>query len=87
MPDTWMRRAASPRLRAHAPPARHAHQRSSSAGADRTAAWSSPSRSTASSVPNSGMPRMKLWVPSIGSMYQRIDASAASLPYSSPMRP
>ena len=25
----------------------------------------------ASSVPNSGTPRMKLWVPSIGSMYQR----------------
>ena len=36
MPDTWMRRAASPRSRAHAPPPRHAHQRSSSAGADRT---------------------------------------------------
>ena len=43
-----------------------------------TAAWSSPSRSTASSVPNSGTPRMKLWVPSIGSMYQRTDASPAS---------
>ena len=56
--DTRSRRGASPRLRAQAPPARHAHQRSSSAGADMTAAWSSPSRSTASSVPNSGTPRM-----------------------------
>ena len=88
MPDTWMRAGGlaagcAPRPRRPA----SAHQRSSSAGADRTAAWSSPSRSTASSVPNKGMPRMKLWVPSIGSMYQRIDASAASLPYSSPMRP
>ena len=34
--DTWIRRGASPRLRAHAPPPRHAHQRSSSAGADMT---------------------------------------------------
>ena len=52
-----------------------------------TAAWSSPSRSTASNVPNSGTPRMKLWVPSIGSMYQRVAASPASVPYSSPTRP
>ena len=35
-----------------------------------------PSRSTASSVPKSGTPRTKLWVPSIGSMYQRTEASA-----------
>ncbi len=34
--DTETRRTASPRLRAQAPPARHAHQRSSSAGADMT---------------------------------------------------
>ena len=52
-----------------------------------TDAWSSPSRSTASRVPNKGTPRMKLWVPSIGSMYQRTDASPASVPYSSPTRP
>ena len=66
--------AAAPRpgSAAHAPPPRQAHQRSSSAGARHDAdAWSSPSRSTASRVPNSGTPRMKLWVPSIGSMYQR----------------
>ena len=55
-PETWIRRGASPRLRAQAPPPRCAHQRSSSAGADMTAAWSSPSRSTARSVPNSGTP-------------------------------
>jgi hypothetical protein len=30
---------------------------------------------------------MKLWVPSIGSMYQRVRASPASVPYSSPTRP
>ena len=52
-----------------------------------TDACISPSRSTASSVPNSGTPRMKLWVPSIGSMYQRTDASPASVPYSSPTSP
>ncbi len=34
-----------------------------------------------------GTPRMKLWVPSIGSMYQRTDASAPSVPNSSPMMP
>ena len=28
-----------------------------------------------------------MWVPSIGSMYQRTDASPASVPYSSPTRP
>ena len=57
-PETWIRRGACPRLRAQAPPPRCAHQRSSKAGADMTAAWSSPSRSTASRVPNSGTPRM-----------------------------
>ena len=29
-----------------------------------------------SRVPNSGTPRMKLWVPSMGSMYQRVRAVA-----------
>ena len=81
------RGAESSALRAHAPPPRRDHHRSWSAGADMTAAWSSPSRSTASSVPNSGTPRMKLWVPSIGSMYQRVAAVPASVPYSSPTRP
>ena len=51
------RRGAARRGRdAQAPPPRHAHQRSSRAGASMTAACSSPSRSTASSVPNSGTP-------------------------------
>ena len=54
-PDTAIRRgASSSTLRAHAPPPRRAHQRSCSAGAETTAAWSSPSCSTARSVPNSG---------------------------------
>ena len=48
------RGASSSTPRAHAPPPRRAHQRSRSAGAEMTAAWSSPSRSTARSVPNSG---------------------------------
>ena len=52
-----------------------------------TAASSSPSRSTASSVAKMGTPRTKLLVPSIGSMYQRIEASPSSVPYSSPTRP
>ena len=52
-----------------------------------TAACSSPSRSAARSVPNSGTPRMKLWVPSIGSRYQRTSDPPAALPYSSPTTP
>src|SRR5487761_2748286 len=84
--ETWSWRSpSSPRL--HAPSPRAANQRSRIAGAEITPTCSSPSASTASSVPKSGTPRMKLWVPSIGSMYQRIRAPPASSPYSSPTRP
>ena len=44
--------------RFHAPPPRHASQRWRRAGALMTPTWSSPSRSRARSVPNSGIPRM-----------------------------
>ena len=70
-----------------APVPRAAYQRSPIAGADMAPTCSSPSTSTAMSVPNSGTPRMKLWVPSIGSMYQRMPATASWSPYSSPTRP
>ena len=46
------------------------------AGAEMTPTWSSPSCSMPISVPNSGTPRMKLWVPSMGSRYQRVPGGA-----------
>ena len=87
------RSAAAPRRPARArrpptrPPPRRAYQRWPSAGALMTPATSSPSSSTASRVPNRGTPRMKLCVPSIGSMYQRTVRRPASVPYSSPTSP
>ena len=84
--ETWIRRSPS-RPRFQAPPPRYAYQRSRIAGAEITPTCSSPSCSMPSSVPNSGTPRMKLWVPSMGSMYQRVRAAPSSVPYSSPTRP
>ncbi len=49
--------------------------------------WISPATSTASREPKIGTPRMKLCVPSIGSMYQRVLAAPSSSPYSSPTKP
>ncbi len=72
---------------AQAPPPRQANQRSRRAGALMTPTCISPSRSTPSKVPKSGTPRMKLWVPSMGSMYQRTDAPPSMVPSSSPTRP
>ena len=72
---------------AHDPPPRRAYHRCPSAGALMTPATMLPASSTASRVPNRGTPRMKLWVPSIGSMYQRMPALARSVPYSSPTIP
>ena len=71
----------------HAPPPRRANHRSPNAGAESTPTCSSPSRSQARRVPKSGIPRMKLWVPSIGSTYQRTDASAWNASSSSPTMP
>ena len=57
---------------AHAPAAAPAYQRSRIAGADITPTCISPSRLDARAASRrAGTPRMKLWVPSIGSMYQR----------------
>src|SRR3989304_4606931 len=65
---------------ARAPPRRRASQRPRSAGALMTPTCISPSRSTPSSVPKRGTPRMKLWVPSMGATYQRTAAPPASPP-------
>src|SRR5262245_55589268 len=47
----------------------------------------SPPRSSAISVPHTGRPQIKDFVPSIGSSAQTYSASVRSLPYSSPMMP
>ena len=59
IPDTESRRGADPPIVdiAHAPPPRQAPQRIRRAGAEITAACSSPARSTARSVANTGTPR------------------------------
>ena len=59
---------------AYAPSPRAAHQRVARAGADATAATRTPSRSSAISVAQSGIPRTKCFVPSIGSRIQRAEA-------------
>jgi hypothetical protein len=60
MRETDSRRGDAPPIVdiAHAPPPRQAAQRARRAGAEITAACSSPSRSTASRVPKTGTPRM-----------------------------
>ena len=66
-------------------PRARAHQRRPSAGADATPQTIAPSRSSASSVAHTGMPREKFRVPSIGSTIQRI--GPPSSPSSSPSTP
>ena len=70
IPETWMRSPSR-----HAPSPRAAHQRRPSAGADARPHTTCPSRSSAISVAQTGMPREKFLVPSIGSTIQR-DGSA-----------
>ena len=70
---------------ANAPAPRAAHQRRPSAGAETTPSTSSPSRSSASSVAHTGIPREKFRVPSIGSTIQRV--APPSSPSSSPNTP
>ena len=76
-PRLARRPAADRRPRSPAPPGVPALAQGRRARS--TPTWSSPSRSTPRSVPKSGTPRMKLWVPSIGSMYQRTAAPPASV--------
>ena len=58
--------ARRPVPRFHAPSPRAPHHRSSNAGIETTPTWSSSSTSSASSRPNTGTPRTKFAVPSIG---------------------
>jgi hypothetical protein len=58
-------------LPVNAPPSLEAHQRRPRAGADTRPATISPASSSAISVAQTGTPRTKFDVPSIGSMIQR----------------
>src|SRR5580692_3518455 len=70
-PETWQL-VALVRLRpVHAPPPRAAHQRRPSAGADATPTVTSPSAIRLISVAQTGTPRTKFLVPSIGSITQQ----------------
>ena len=69
--------ASSPAAATHAPPPRLAYQRSPSAGAlDDAGLELAVALDARAASRTAGTPRMKLWVPSIGSMYQRVAAGA-----------
>src|SRR5919198_1888995 len=78
--ETWIRLSSR-----YAPSPRAAHHRWPSAGAEATPTSDRPSRSSATSVAQIGIPRTKFRVPSIGSTTQRVPAS--SPPPSSPRKP
>src|SRR5436309_6502717 len=80
--DTPMRRPSR-----NAPPPRAACQRAPKAGALATPATTSPPCSIASSVANTGMPRTKFRVPSMGSMMSRACVGPGASPSSSPSTP
>src|SRR5437870_3426188 len=71
----------------NAPLPRAACQRAPKAGALATPATTSPPASIASRVANTGMPRTKLRVPSMGSMMSRASVGPGASPSSSPSTP
>src|SRR6266567_1993990 len=71
----------------NAPLPRAACQRAPKAGALATPATTSPPASIASRVANTGMPRTKLRVPSMGSMMSRASVDPGASPSSSPSTP